>query len=97
MSVHRGAPGLHSEPEVLLPPGPKRLILASLVSHVLSSIPGVPDEPSARVAGMSVIGWMKGSLLSGFALDKAVLAIRCDGLLLTHLIEQILTCFHYPL
>lgn len=38
---------------------------------------------------------MKGGLLSGFALDKAVLATSRDGLLLAHRIEQSLTCFHY--
>lgn len=63
--IHRNAPGLHSTPGVLLvlPPGPEILVSASLVhaSHfpvryMLPSIPDVPDDPSARVAELSVAG-----------------------------------------
>lgn len=61
--LYTDAPGLHAVPEVLLPPGPEILISASFVSallfpvhRMLSSIPDIPDEPSARVAGVPVIG-----------------------------------------
>lgn len=61
--AHRGAPGLHSVPEVLLPPGLESLIPASSVhallfpvSCMLSSLPDVIDEPSAHVAGLPGIG-----------------------------------------
>lgn len=63
ISAHRGAPGLHSVPEVLLPPSPESLISASLVhaplfsvSCMSSNLPDVLDEPSAHVAGLPGIG-----------------------------------------